>query len=152
MKTGEFQRQKLSDLLREAGISPTHQRMEIAHVLFDSHEHVSADQILARVNARCAETSKATVYNTLRLFVQKSLIREIVVDPVRVMYDPNTLPHHHFYDAESGSLSDIPAGPVRVEGLPPLPAGTELDGVDIIVRIRRSSEQQTAGDANTSPA
>ncbi len=55
-------------MLREHGITPTHQRMEIAQVLFDRPAHLSADQILAMVNARHAETSKATVYNTLRLF------------------------------------------------------------------------------------
>ena len=58
-------------------------------------EHLSADQVLAIVNQRHPETSRATVYNTLNLFVEKKLIREVIVDPNRVFYDPNTRPHYH---------------------------------------------------------
>ncbi len=129
-------REEIAGMLREHGITPTHQRMEIAQVLFARQEHLSADQILAMVNARHAETSKATVYNTLRLFLEKKLVRELIVDPARIVYDPNTAPHHHLYDVVSGQLTDIPAGDIRVLGLPPLPPGVETEGVDIIVRTR----------------
>ena len=129
-------REEIAGMLREHGITPTHQRMEIAQVLFARQEHLSADQILAMVNARHAETSKATVYNTLRLFLEKKLVRELIVDPARIVYDPNTAPHHHLYDVVSGQLTDIPAENVRVLGLPPLPPGVETEGVDIIVRTR----------------
>ena len=129
-------REEIAGMLREHGITPTHQRMEIALVLFERQAHLSADQILAMVNARHAETSKATVYNTLRLFLGKKLVRELIVDPARIVYDPNTTPHHHLYDIASGQLTDIPAGEVRVLGLPPLPPGVEAEGVDIIVRTR----------------
>lgn len=123
-------------LLRGHGITPTHQRVEIARVLFARREHLSADQILSLVNARYAETSKATVYNTLKLFVKKKLIRELVVDPSRTVYDPNTAPHHHFYDVVTGQLTDVSAEQIRVTGLPSLPAGTVADGIDIIIRTR----------------
>jgi Fur family iron response transcriptional regulator len=113
--------------------------MEIAHVLFTRREHLSADQILKRVNSRYSETSKATVYNTLKLFVEKKLIRELVVDPAKIVYDPNTEPHHHLYDTVTGRLTDIPADNIRVVGLPPLPQGTVADGVDIIIRTRTQS-------------
>jgi Fur family transcriptional regulator, iron response regulator len=129
----------VAELLRSRGIAPTRQRMEIARVLFDRREHLSADQILARVNSRHAEASKATVYNTLRLFVDRNLIRELVVDSTKTVYDPNTAPHHHRYDVETGQLTDIPAEGVSVMGLPPLPDGTVAEGVDIIVRTRRLS-------------
>ena len=135
----EFQgiaREGVAERLRAHGIVPTHQRIEIAFVLFERCEHLSADQILALVNARHAETSKATVYNTLRLFLEKKVVRELIVDPSRVFYDPNTTPHHHFYDVVTGQLTDIPAEAVRVEHLPPPPAGTVTDGVDVIIRTR----------------
>ena len=135
----EFQgitREAVSERLRALGIVPTHQRIEIAFVLLERCEHLSADQILALVNARHAETSKATVYNTLRLFLEKQLIRELIVDPSRVFYDPNTAPHHHFYDVVTGQLTDIPADAVRVEALPAPPPGTVTDGVDVIIRTR----------------
>jgi len=133
---GPRSRAEVGELLRRHGINPTHQRVEIAHVLFERRVHLSADQILALVNTRHAETSKATVYNTLKLFLDRKLIRELIVDPSKVFYDPNTSPHHHFYDTATGRLTDIPAEGVRVEGLPPLPPGTVAEGVDIIVRTR----------------
>ena len=131
-----FSRDDLPEMLRSHGITPTHQRIEIAHALFSRHEHLSADQILAIVNSRTPETSKATVYNTLNLFLEKKLIREVIVDPNKVFYDPNIAPHHHFYNVDSGELTDIDAGGVRISGLPPLPADMATEGIDIIVRIR----------------
>jgi len=129
-------RENVSDLLRAHGIKPTHQRMEIALVLFEKRWHPSADQILAAVNVRYAETSKATVYNTLKLFLDQGLVRELIVDPSKVFYDSNTSAHHHFYNVSSGEITDIPAAGVHIDGLPPLPAGMVTDGIDIVVRTR----------------
>jgi len=123
-------------MLRVHGITPTHQRIEIALVLFEKRWHPSAEQILAAVNVRYAESSKATVYNTLKLFLDKGLVRELIVDPSKVFYDSNTSVHHHFYDMSSGEITDIPAEGVRIDGLPALPPGMVTAGVDIIVRTR----------------
>ena len=138
LKTG-YTRDNLASVLRGHGINPTHQRIEIAHAIFSCGEHLSADQILALVNDRAAQTSKATVYNTLNLFLEKHLLREVIVDPSKVFYDPNTDPHHHFYNLDTGELTDIDAGDVRVSGLPRLPRGMTTAGVDIIVRIRSAA-------------
>ena len=132
-------RERMAAALRGHGITPTRQRLEIAQVLFTRCEHLCAEQVLASVNERQAQTSKATVYNTLNLFVEKKLIREVIVDPARVFYDPNTIPHHHFYNVDSGELSDIDAGEIAVTRLPALPSGMVTDGVDIIVRIRSAA-------------
>ena len=132
-------RQEVAELLRQHDVMPTHQRIEIAYALFERRAHLSADQVFALVNARHAEASKATVYNTLKLFIEKKLVRELIVDPSRVFYDPNTSPHHHLYDVESGELTDIPANSIRIEALPPLPPGKVAVGVDIIVRMRNGA-------------
>jgi Fur family iron response transcriptional regulator len=132
----EFTRENLAERLRVHGINPTHQRIEIAHALFSRGEHLSADQVMAIVNERHSETSKATVYNTLNLFVEKKLIREVIVDPNKVFYDPNTSPHYHMYNVQSGKITDIDAAEVRVSGLPSLPAGVVTEGMDIIIRVR----------------
>lgn len=136
MNKTEYSRDQLSDLLRDHKITPTHQRLEIAHALFSRMEHLSADQVLAFVNQRHAETSKATVYNTLRLFVDKGLVREVIVDPTKVFYDPNTGPHHHFYDVETGEITDIDESHVAFSNLPPLPLGKIAEGMDVIIRVR----------------
>ena len=114
MKLEPKSREEVAELLRAHAITPTHQRMEIAQVLFEKRWHPSADQILAAANVRYAETSKATVYNTLKLFLEKGLVRELIVDPNKVFYDSNTSEHHHFYDIESGEITDIPAEGVRI--------------------------------------
>ncbi|OJZ19117.1 MAG: transcriptional repressor [Thiobacillus sp. 65-29] len=134
----EYTRENISTKLRNHGINPTHQRIEIAHALFSRHEHLSADQVMAIVNTRHAETSKATVYNTLRLFLEKGMIRELVVDPTKIFFDPNTTPHHHMYEVDTGRLSDI-HGDIQITGLPPLPPGLVTEGVDLIVRVRHAS-------------
>ena len=141
-------RTDITDRLRTHGIVPTHQRVEIANVLFSRCEHLSADQILAAVNFRHSETSKATVYNTLKLFLEKSLIREVIVDPSKVFYDPNTQPHHHFYNTESGELTDIPSTSLQLAGMPVMPAGMEAESIDVIVRIRPQKHPMAAGHAN----
>jgi Fur family transcriptional regulator, iron response regulator len=131
-----YSRDNLADVLRVHGINPTHQRIEIAHALYSRQEHLSADQVLSLVNERHPETSRATVYNTLNLFVARKLIREVIVDPSRVFYDPNVSAHYHMYDVETGKLTDINAADVRIEGLPELPHGMVTEGMDIIIRVR----------------
>jgi len=136
MKPMPYTRDTLVEMLRRHGISPTHQRIEIAYALFARGEHLSADQILATVNNRHSETSKATVYNTLNLFLEKKLIREVIVDPHKVFYDPNTNAHHHIYNLDTGELTDIDASQIEIAGLPQPPEGMVTDGIDIIVRVR----------------
>ncbi len=131
-------RESLASQLRHFGIQPTQQRLEIAQVLFERPQHLSADQLLAKLNLQETLASKATVYNTLNLFVQKGLVREVIVDPAKVFYDPSTHPHHHFYNVDTGELMDIGNDALTVGDLPPPPAGTCTEGVDVIVRIRNS--------------
>jgi len=136
MDTCDYTRDNMADLLRQHGINPTHQRIEIAYALFSHQEHLCADQVMAIVNAKHSETSKATVYNTLNLFQEKKMIREVIVDPSKVFYDPNTHLHHHFYNIATGELTDIDVDDIGLTGLPQLPPGLVTEGVDIIVRVR----------------
>lgn len=122
--------------LRQAGVSLTVPRLEIARVLLTEPVHLAADQVLALVRERSPETSRATVYNTLRLFREKNLVRELIVDPERVVYDSNTDPHYHLYDVDTGQLTDVSADELRVVGMPQLPGHVELDQVDVIIRVR----------------
>jgi len=123
-------------LLRNHGINPTAQRVLIARVLFTRCTHLSAEDVYRLVNADNRLVSKATVYNTLGLLAEKGVVREVIADPTRIFYDPNTLPHHHFFDVTTGELTDISAEQIHVSGLPPLPNGAQLEGVDVIVRMR----------------
>ena len=127
---------EIATLLRAREINPTSQRVEIAQLLFTRCEHLSAEEVFALVNGDSVRVSKATVYNTLGLFAERGLVREVIADPSRVFYDPNTTPHHHFYDTSTGKLIDIPADEVQIRTLPALPEGMHMEGVDVIVRVR----------------
>lgn len=135
-----YTQKEIATLLRAHGINPTSQRVEIAQVLFMRCEHLSAEDVFVLVNEESARVSKATVYNTLGLFAERGLIREVIADPARVFYDPNTSPHHHFYDTSTGKLLDIPAEDVQINGLPALPDGMRMEGVDVIVRMCPSAQ------------
>lgn len=131
-------REQLVARLQAAGVTPTQQRIEIAAILFARDQHMSADQVLAVVNQTHSRVSKATVYNTLGLFAKKGLLREVIVDPAKVFYDSNTADHHHFYNADTGHLTDIQPESVAIAQLPNLPDGTVAEGVDVIIRIRKA--------------
>jgi len=131
--------QDIAEQLRSVGITPTQQRLQIAELLFSRQQHISADQILAMVNLRGARASKATVYNTLGLFARKGLLRELIIDPTKVFYDSNISPHHHFYNLDSGELTDISPQQMELVSLPEPPDGTRVDDVDIIIRTRHST-------------
>ena len=132
----------IGEQLREAGITPTQQRVQIAEILFAQPQHLSADQILTVVNSNGPIASKATIYNTLGLFARKGLVREVIVDPSKVFYDSNTSEHHHFYNLDSGQLTDIDAGEVMISNLPDLPANTQAAGVDIIFLFRQNDSEE----------
>lgn len=122
------------------GILQTPQRLEVAEILLQKPQHLSADQIIEELRAKGSKVSKATVYNSLNLFGERGLVKECLVDPERRFYDSTTSPHHHFYNADTGELSDIPPDTVEVIGLPELPAGTQMESAELIVRIRNSEE------------
>lgn len=126
--------------LREYDILPTQQRVQIARVLLVRDQHLSADQVLELVNASGEGVSKATVYNTLGLFAQKGILREVNVDPSRVFYDTNNSGHHHFYNIDTGELSDIDSGEIPVHQLPDAPEGSVIDGVEVIIRVRHKPD------------
>jgi Fur family iron response transcriptional regulator len=126
------------ELLQRHGIMPTQQRIDIAYFLFRQAQHLCAEEVLAGVNTKRERVSKATVYNTLGLFVRTGLLREVLIESERVFYDSNTQPHHHIYNLDTGELSDVQAGSVQVQRLPALPQGTEIDSLEVVIRVRNS--------------
>ncbi|MGF1615217.1 MAG: Fur family transcriptional regulator [Gammaproteobacteria bacterium] len=128
-------------LLRQHGITPTPQRVSIARILLARAQHLSAEQLLQIVNRNQHRVSKATIYNTLALFLRKGLVRAVVVDPSKVFYDSNTRPHYHLYDVKRGVLTDIDVTQMGIPELPTLPSGTTVESVEIIVRLRNQSTE-----------
>ena len=133
-------RSGLLSLFTKHGILPTSQRIEIASILLERPQHLSAEHIIDKLRAADSGVSKATVYNTLNLFSERGLVKEVMVDPVRKFYDSTTHPHHHFYNVDSGNLSDIPDKEVRFQDLPDLPDGTERESIEVLIKVRDQAE------------
>lgn len=132
---------ELAAIMRKRKISPTVQRLAVAEVLLSRQTHMSAEELYSKVNSQRdaagkPRVSKATIYNTLGLFSQQGLIKEVLVDSTKVFYDSNTEDHYHLFNLDSGEIEDIPATGVHVDGLPELPDGISLEGIDIIVRVK----------------
>jgi Fur family iron response transcriptional regulator len=131
-----MERESIAKLLEAHGLLVTAQRLEIAELVLAKPQHLSAEQIIAGMRARGSRVSKATVYNTMNLFSQRGLVRTVEVDPERQYYDSTSEPHHHFYNVDTGELTDIPADHVRLALETELPDGTVQDGVEIVIRVR----------------
>jgi Fur family iron response transcriptional regulator len=125
--------------LSECGIRPTGQRVRIATLLLAEPQHLSAEQILATLRSAGARVSKATVYNTLNLFAERGIIRQLSVDGARAWFDSNVDAHYHFHDTASGALIDVPVPEVEFSRLPLPPPGTEVAGIDLIIRLRKKA-------------
>ena len=124
--------------MADCGIRPTAQRMRIASLLLAEPQHLSAEQILASLRQAGARVSKATVYNTLNLFASHGLIRQLSVDGARAWFDSNVDAHYHFHDVATGALIDVPVPEVEFSRLPPPPPGTEVEGIDLVIRLRKT--------------
>jgi Fur family iron response transcriptional regulator len=130
----------LVSLFDQFGILPTPQRIEIAAILLGRPQHMSAEHIIDKLKCSGSKVSKATVYNSLNLFSKRGLVREVMVDPVRKFYDSTTHAHHHFYNVDSGELSDIPDELVCFQNLPELPKGTERESIEVLIKVRDRSQ------------
>lgn len=126
------------DMLVEAGLRPTRQRVALGQLLFRGRDrHVTAERLFDEAVAARLSVSLATVYNTLHQFTAAGLLREIAVDGTRIYFDTNVRDHHHFLVEEDGELYDIPGSNVTVANLPTPPEGLRIDRVDVVVRLRR---------------
>ncbi len=133
-------RSDILDLFDQHGILPTSQRVEVAEILLARPQHLSAEQIIDRLLQLGSKVSKATVYNTLNLFRERGIVKEVMADPVRKFYDSSTHAHHHFYNVDTGELIDIAAGELSFGNLPAMPNGTQQESVEVLIRIRQATK------------
>jgi Fur family iron response transcriptional regulator len=102
------------ETLRENGIQPSAQRVAVAEYVLNTTEHPSADLVWKRVRDRVPYISRATVYNSLNLFVEKGILRALNIAEESVVFDPMLATHHHFIDEETGTIHDVPWESVQV--------------------------------------
>ena len=129
----------VADRLRERGIQPSAQRVAVACFVLHTDEHPSADLVLSKVRRTFPQISRATVYNTLNLMVTKGLLRELVLAPGHVVFDPKTEGHHHFIEEGTGRIHDVPWDAVEVARVATVP-GFDVSEYQVVMRGRRKGE------------
>lgn len=131
--------ERVSGLLRQAGLRPTRQRQVIGRLLFGGEDrHVSAEALHAEAVLTGERVSLATVYNALHQLKQVGLLRALAIDGQRTYFDTNVSNHNHYYNEDNGTVFDIPADQIRVDGLPTPPEGMKIVHVDVIVRLAKA--------------
>ena len=126
--------------LSSLDIKPTSQRIDIANIILCKDQHLSAEDIITVLKDNGSNISRATVYNTLNLFAEKGLVQPVVIDSSKIYYDSKTTPHSHYYNIDTGEISDFEFEDVKISPLPELPENTLQDGIDIVVRVKNSKK------------
>ena len=124
------------ELLRKHDIQPSAQRVAVASYVLHTEAHPSADQVFAAVKKKLPILSRATVYNTLNLFVEKGLLQQLVLAEGRVVFDPKVDKHHHFIDEDTGQILDIPWDALDVSKVDTL-RDLEVREYQVVLRGRR---------------
>ena len=135
-----------TSILRDSGIQPSAQRVAVADYVLQTHEHPSADLVWKRVRDRFPWISRATVYNTLNLFVDKGLLQRLNLSEDSIVFDPITETHHHFIDERTGAIHDVPFERVQVCNVESL-REFEVHDYQVVMRGRlKSSRRSSKGE------
>ncbi|WP_208999127.1 iron response transcriptional regulator IrrA [Roseibium sediminis] len=130
----------VSNMLRNAGLRPTRQRVSLAELLYSKGDrHISAEHLHEEAVAANVPVSLATVYNTLHQFTEAGLLREVAIDGTKTYFDTNVSDHHHFFIEGENKVVDIPGEGVGIDKVPEAPEGMEIVRVDVVVRVRPKS-------------
>lgn len=100
----------LSQKLIDNGINLSYQRIQILEYIekcLEERKHPTSEEIFQGLQKENKLISKATVYNTINLFEEKGLIKQINIDGKVSRYELSTDPHGHFYCKECGEIYDI---------------------------------------------
>lgn len=136
-------RRDVASVLKVRGINPSAQRAAVAEYVLYTDEHPSADEVWTRVRKRFPMISRATVYNTLHLFVEKGLLRQFVLTEGRVVFDPKVEDHHHFIDDETGKIYDLPWDALEVSNLRRL-RGFDVREYQVVARGKKRRRRGSA--------
>ena len=125
-------------LLHEHGIRPSAHRLAVAEYVLETKEHPSADKVWKTVAGTFPAISRATVYNTLNLFVEKGLLREVHLSADSVVFDGKLEHHHHFIDEKSGAIYDVDFDRVQVCNIESLSSEFDIHDYQVVMRGRKT--------------
>jgi Fur family ferric uptake transcriptional regulator len=99
---------RLEQLCIDKGLKMTEQRRVIARVLSDSADHPDVEAVHRRAAAIDPKISIATVYRTVRLFQEASILERHDFGDGRARYEEMPSEHHdHLIDLQSGKVIEF---------------------------------------------
>ena len=102
--------ERFEEYLQTRGLRQTNQRKFLIEAVFEEHDHFDADELIDRLPRRGEENyvSSATVYRTLREFVDAGLLKSFQLDG-RTVYelDYGYPQHDHLYCTVCRSLIEF---------------------------------------------
>ena len=127
---------RYSDLLRNNGITPTKQRLDIADIIFKKHQHFTAVEIIDRVKLAKLPISQATVYNTLCVFESKGLLKTIDLQSSATDSTVTNNSGGHIYNTSTNKLTDISVDKIEFSKLPEIPKNLKLEQAEVLIKVR----------------
>ena len=129
---------KYIDKLRNSGLRPTKQRLQICDVLFNTEKtfHFTINELEQKIKDKLDnKISLATLYNTVHAFEKKGYLKQIPINSNQTYFDTNVTDHHHFYDISEKKLIDldqIDVGPINIQKSIP---GKKIKSVEVLVKL-----------------
>jgi len=129
---------KYIEKLRNSGLRPTKQRLQICEVLFDAEKtfHFTINDLANKIKKQLNnQISLATVYNTVHAFEKKGYLKQIPINSNQTYFDTNVSDHHHFYDLNEEKLIDLEnsdVGPIKI--LKKI-GGKKIKSVEVLVKL-----------------
>lgn len=122
--------QNYSQILNDAGIRPSVQRVAIYSYLCQHPVHPDIETIYADLAPTYVTLSKTTVYNTLKLFEEKKIVQSIKIEDDKLRFDADTSNHMHFKCDKCGTITNITD---NKKNTPDIPAGFTLNKVQTYI-------------------
>ena len=129
---------KYIDKLRNSGLRPTKQRLQICEVLFDTEKtfHFTVNDLVKKINRQLNnKISLATVYNTVHAFEKKGYLKQIAINSNQTYFDTNISDHHHFYDLKEEKLIDLKNSDVGPINILKKIEGKKIKSVEVLVKL-----------------
>ena len=126
------------DKLRNSGLRPTKQRLQICEVLFDTERtfHFTINDLVKKINEKLNyKISLATVYNTVHAFEKKGYLKQIPVNSNQTYFDTNITNHHHFYNLKDGKLIDLENSDVGPINIKRKIDGKKIKSIEVLIKL-----------------
>jgi len=129
---------KYIEKLRNSGLRPTKQRLQICEVLFDTEKtfHFSINDLVNKIKKQLnIKISLATVYNTVHAFEKKGYLKQIPINSNQTYFDTNVSDHHHFYDLKEEKLIDLENSDVGPINIFKKIHGKKIKSIEVLVKL-----------------